>query len=89
MANKTIKVENEVVKELKEGAEDLDIVKIGVDVPGLVSMINENNIRMYDDEEYTMTMTKIKMANPINLEIVSARILGALESLASGASKNH
>ncbi|HMX31723.1 MAG TPA: hypothetical protein PKC66_05760, partial [Leptospiraceae bacterium] len=55
MANKTIKVENEVVKELKEGAEDLDIVKIGVDVPGLVSMINENNIRMYDDEEYTMT----------------------------------
>ena len=27
MANKTIKVENEVVKELKEGAEDLDIVK--------------------------------------------------------------
>ena len=55
MANKTIKVENEVVKELKEGAEDLDIVKIGVDVPGLVSMINENNIRMYDDEEYKMT----------------------------------
>ncbi|MBK7055744.1 MAG: type III PLP-dependent enzyme [Leptospiraceae bacterium] len=54
MANKTIKVENKVVKELKEGAEDLDIVKIGVDVPGLVSMINENNIRMYDDEEYTM-----------------------------------
>jgi ornithine decarboxylase len=55
MANKTIKVENEVVNELREGAEDLDIVKIGVDVPGLVSMINEHNIRMYDDLEYTMT----------------------------------
>lgn len=55
MANKTIKVENEVVKELKEGAEELDIVSIGVDVPGLVSMINEHNIRMYDDVEYTMT----------------------------------
>ncbi|MCB1145078.1 MAG: hypothetical protein KDK54_22735, partial [Leptospiraceae bacterium] len=55
MANKTIKVENEVVNELREGAEDLDIVKIGVDVPGLVSMINEHNIRMYDDYEYSMT----------------------------------
>jgi ornithine decarboxylase len=55
MANKTIKVENEVVKELKEGAEELDIIKIGVDVPGLVSMINEHNIRMFDDVEYTTT----------------------------------
>ena len=52
--NKNAKVENEVVKELKEGDEDLDIVSIGVDVQGLVSMINEHNIRMYDDAEYTM-----------------------------------
>lgn len=51
-ANKNTKVENEVVKELKEGAEDLDIVSI--DVQGLVSMINERDIRMYDDAEYNM-----------------------------------
>jgi len=50
--NKSI-VENEVVKELKEGAEGLDIV--GVDIPGLVSMINEYNIKMYDDIEYTIS----------------------------------
>jgi ornithine decarboxylase len=50
--NKNTKVENEVVKELKEGAEDLDIVSI--DVQGLVSMISEKNIRMYDDAEYDM-----------------------------------
>jgi diaminopimelate decarboxylase len=49
---KNTKVENEVVKELKEGAEDLDIVSI--DIQGLVSMISEKNIRMYDDAEYTM-----------------------------------
>ena len=49
---KITKVENEVVKELKEGAEDLDIVSI--DVQGLVSMISEKNIRMYDDAEYSM-----------------------------------
>ncbi|MCB1179445.1 MAG: hypothetical protein KDK36_17820, partial [Leptospiraceae bacterium] len=55
MGNKIMKVENEVVKELKEGAEELDIDKIGVDVPGLVSMINEHNIRMYDDYDYTTT----------------------------------
>lgn len=48
------KVQNEVVKELKEGAEGLDIVSIGVDVQGLVLMINEHNIKMFDDVEYTM-----------------------------------
>ena len=46
------KVENEIVKELKEGAEDLDILSI--DVQGLVSMISEKDIRMYDDEDYNM-----------------------------------
>ena len=46
------RVEDEVVKELKEGAEGLDIV--GVDVQGLVSMINEYNIKMFDDAEYTI-----------------------------------
>jgi ornithine decarboxylase len=50
--NKNAKVENEVVKELKEDAEYLDIVSI--DVQGLVSMINEKNIKMYDDADYTM-----------------------------------
>jgi ornithine decarboxylase len=50
--SKQEKVKNEVVKELKEGAEELDIVSI--DVQGLVSMINEHGIRMYDDAEYTM-----------------------------------
>ena len=50
--NKNTKVENEVVKELKEGAEDIDIVSI--DIQGLVSMIDEKNIRMYDDAEYDM-----------------------------------
>lgn len=49
---KTAKVKDEVVKELKEDAEYLDIVSI--DVQGLVSMINEKNIKMYDDAEYTM-----------------------------------
>ncbi|XWV25035.1 MGC52527 protein [Tupanvirus deep ocean] len=49
---KNTKVENEVVKELKEGAEDLDILSI--DVQGLVSMISDKNIRMYDDAEYDM-----------------------------------
>lgn len=49
--NKSI-VENEVVKELKEGADGLDIV--GVDVPGLVSMIKEHKIKMYDDVDYTI-----------------------------------
>lgn len=47
------KVESEVVKELKEGAEELDIVSI--DIQGLVSMINEHNIRMYDQLEYKMS----------------------------------
>jgi len=51
-STKKSNVENEVVKELKKGAEELDIVSI--DVQGLVSMINEHNIRMYDQEEYTM-----------------------------------
>ena len=48
------KVANEVVKELKEGTEGLDIVSVGVDVQGLVAMINEHNIPMFDDEEYIM-----------------------------------
>lgn len=51
---KNAKVENEVVKELKEGTEGLDIASVGVDVQALVSMINEHDIRMYDDSEYTM-----------------------------------
>ncbi|XWV26290.1 ornithine decarboxylase [Tupanvirus soda lake] len=50
--NKNTRVENEVVKELKEGAEDLDILSI--DVQGLVSMISDKNIRMYDDAECDM-----------------------------------
>ncbi len=50
--NKNTKVENEIVKELKEGAENLDIVSI--DIQGLVSMISEKNIRMYDDAEYNL-----------------------------------
>ena len=49
---KNAQVENEVVKELKEGAENLDIVSI--DVQGLVSMISEKNIKMYDDQDYDM-----------------------------------
>ena len=52
--NKNTKVENEVVKELKEGTEGFDIVSVGVDVQGLVAMINEHNIPMFDDEDYTM-----------------------------------
>lgn len=50
--NKHEHIKNEVLRELKEGAEDLDIVNI--DVSGLVSMINENNIGMYDDTEYNI-----------------------------------
>lgn len=46
------RVEDEVVKELKEGAEGLDIV--GVNVRGLASMIDEYNIKMFDDIEYNM-----------------------------------
>lgn len=49
---RTTRVENEVVKELKENAEYLDIVSI--DIQGLVSMINEKNIKMYDDAEYSV-----------------------------------
>ena len=52
--SKNIKVETEVVKELKEGDGGLDIASIGVDVQALVSMINEHDIRMFDDDEYTM-----------------------------------
>jgi len=50
--NKNELIKNEVLKELKEGAENLDIINI--DVNGLVSMINENNIGMYDDADYNI-----------------------------------
>lgn len=50
--NKNEHIKNEVLRELKEGAEGLDIVNININ--GLVSMINENNIGMYDDTEYNM-----------------------------------
>lgn len=50
---KKTRVETEVVKELREGVEGLDVV--GVNVQGLVSMINEENIKMFDDEEYTIS----------------------------------
>ncbi len=49
---KTVKVENEVVKELREGAEEINIMH--VDVQGLVSMIKEHGIKMFDDVDYTM-----------------------------------
>lgn len=51
---KIAKVENEVVKELREGTEGLDIASIGVNVQSLVAMINEHDIRMFDDSEYSM-----------------------------------
>lgn len=51
-STKNTKIENEVVKELKEDAEDLDIVSI--DIQGLVSMVSEANVRRYDDAEYDM-----------------------------------
>lgn len=48
----TEQVKNEVVKELKEEAEYLDIV--GIDIQGLVSMISEYNIKMFDTSDYSI-----------------------------------
>lgn len=46
-------VAKKVEEELKEDAEELDL--IGVNIENLASTINENDIKMFDDCEYTVT----------------------------------
>lgn len=45
-------VKKEIVNELTEDYEDIDLIK--VDIQGLVSIINEQNIERFDLNEYNM-----------------------------------
>lgn len=57
MSNKIIissNIEKELEKELKEGDEGVDNM-VNINMKGLASLINEHNIRMYDNNEYNLT----------------------------------